>query len=119
MKFKPEDLEGKEVEFTALDGTKIKGVVTGCDESIGITIQEKGGLESYLFCYHGPLSLRAKELKRKYDERDKADFEHMINMLRKGYFDCAEDQEFCAENNVTDTKLGSTIASARTCPFNQ
>ena len=61
--------EGKEVKWIWAYGQSCTGIVTGCDKSIGITIQNKDPLNHYLLCLNGPLSpvkIKNRHSKRTY-----------------------------------------------------
>lgn len=99
------ELEGKVVDVITLNGNK-KGIVVGCNLSIGITIVDVDNKDAYLLCYtgpslpgvrgHTPKELKAAELTVQMIEQGKVDFIKLMRQLDSyGHF---PDADSCAYN---------------------
>lgn len=108
-------LEGKEVTVIDRFGTT-KGIVTGCDPDIGITIMDLAKKE-YKFCLIGP---SASNYKHHHEETNKPAFNYLVEKIESGrdisVFDFIK---FCREITNDPYLQTSGIPSAASCPFSQ
>ena len=111
--------EGKEVKMIFPWGEDIKGIVTGCDYDIGISIQDINDKDSYLFCGTGPSSPLWEWESEDHEEelkQYKMIFEYIISCIEKGFISYREADNFI--ELVSNTR-GGQDASASTCSFAQ
>lgn len=105
-------LEGKEVTYKYPSGNTKIGIVTGCNRSIGITIQNRENLDNYLLCLNGPSSpiwKRKPTTKIRLDEYNRL-FNAIINQIIEGVYIVGT-----VDSIITTTR----IPSINTCPFSQ
>jgi hypothetical protein len=107
-------LEGKIIKVTAGDRFQYKGIVSGCDYDIGITIQNADDHDNYLVCLHGtcsPYKIAAAAANNDLQLYKKV-FNKIIKDIQTGHLD-----QFELEDLVG--RASDKQPSADTCPFSQ
>ena len=104
------ELEGPDhlIDFIRLDGTKIKGLVVGCNIDVGVSIVNADDKDVYLYCFIGdsapssPGPASAIIIKQVYD---------IVDAIKNGVIDERVHRKSGREHGVG--------ASSETCVFAQ
>ena len=113
MKTRYEKLEGKEVVCRFKDGEEVKGIVSGCDPDIGVSVEILGWYDKsdrYLICLNGRTSPAWIEM---YDDFYEDLFECIVEKLETGFCEA----EFC--DKFSPFYYMKTKSNIQPCPFSQ
>lgn len=110
-----DNLIGKEIVYKHSFGEMI-GIVTGCDLSLGITIQSKEDPDVYICCLHGPLSPVIKDHPELFCSEE--ELLYVINEIEEGIVKCPDTDPIKEEGFGNTTGIGSP-PSVKTCVFSQ
>ena len=110
------ELEGKIIDWVSSSGSVEKGVVVGCNLSVGITIVRVDDKDHYLCCLTGPVAPGECS----YNEINEPEemLSVLIEMIQKGVVHVSRIIEYVKDyNKVVDTR--GTGASSERCAYRQ